>query len=133
MIRTVQDFKKFIGKEIIAKPTGSNARGRSSEIDTFFVESCGRKYVKLSRVLSTRLGKSIPDNYLPETGATQSCINEGYTNNAGYLFFESMVDYKVYQEFQNKCNHVDQWFRKKSVRSLPIDVIDMIYDFTKES
>jgi len=80
--------KEDEGEIIFAKGTGNNTR-RNKGATRFKVVKVKRKYVDLSIVYEDGTISRHTDSYLPENGATQSSINQGYGGNAGYLFFRN--------------------------------------------
>jgi hypothetical protein len=103
----------MIGMEVYAIPTGNNARGTGDKITTFKVMSVGRVYAGLSVVFDAG-GIGTENNYLPESGATQKAIRNGYGGNAGYKFFltlDELADYRhlkiLMAEFDAKIRHLN--------------------------
>lgn len=89
----IEITKEHVGKKVYAIPTGNNAR-RGVErqgIVEFDVVGFGRKYAKVMQY-NRECG------ICPKSGAWQESVSSGYTNNAGYVFFESIDDAVNYQD-----------------------------------
>ncbi|WPH64050.1 hypothetical protein vBVpP1_50 [Vibrio phage vB_VpP_1] len=112
-LTTIEDFKDLIGLTIVAIPTGNNRnRKLDKQLPQFFgVDSVGRKYVKLARLDENHKRIRQPENYDPASGSTQSCINAGYTGNAGYIFFESLSDIDAFRELNSMKKDISEYFR----------------------
>ncbi len=100
--------KEHEGKTIYGIGTGNNCpRGGITNVPVEFnVVKVKRKYVEMS-VGSSRY----TDNYHPKTGSTQQSINTGYSNNQGYMFFESLQDIEEYKALNKIRSAVFSYFR----------------------
>lgn len=104
--------KRHEGTIIYAIPTGNNARiSTAGAIEKFRVSSVKRKYVYLQRMLSDGRFNNDSRPYSPVTGATAEAIKAGYTNNAGYIFFESQEDLERYKEIGRMRGEIGKVFR----------------------
>ena len=98
-MRILKIKKEHEGKIIYGLGFGNNM----STPTEFEVVKVNRKYVKMNRY-----GR--PDNYHPETGATQEAINSGYGSNSGYKFFDSLADIGRYNDNRNKIRDIRSYF-----------------------
>lgn len=100
--------KKHEGTTVYGLGTGNNRPrgGRPNDPVPFVVVKVKRKYVSLKTGWSHR-----EVNYHPTNGATQECINSGYSMVSGYMFFESLECIEKYKRFRNRRAEVMEFFR----------------------
>jgi len=116
--------KKHEGKTVFGLPTGNNvSRVSTNPPIEFNVVKVKRKYVDLIRVGYGRI-----DAYCPLSGATQDQINSGYTNNAGYKFFESLEDIDRYLEHHKKLDAIKEYFRSFTQSTLSEEDVSTIHE-----
>ena len=118
VLDSVDKFKGLEGSTIYAIPTGNEARGWNGEPIEFTVIKAGRKYVTLKHYRE--------DSYLPSSGATQSEINSGYSNNSGYEFFSSIDALNQHKRRSELASSVGKKCRHFSFSSLSIDELNVI-------
>ena len=122
--------KEHEGKDVIALPTGNNARGGKGA-EKFRVIKVKRKYIEMAKVYDDgRLG--IANNYCPNSGATQKEINSGYGLNAGYIFFNSEEDIEEYKLINKMRDEISQFFNWRSFK-LDNEKIKQVYEIIKST
>ena len=124
--------KQDEGNVVYAIPTGNNARRGIEEqnIVSFKVEKVKRKYIDLVKIDEN--GKEWGTNsYCPKTGVTQSAINSGYANNAGYKFFRSIDDIEKFYKISKMKDEIYDFFRRYSYTLCDKD-IETIYNIIKK-
>lgn len=125
-LNKLDQFKEFIGKEVICIPTGNAARDRDTDYyETKKVCSVGRKYIKL-------ISRGGEDNYRVEDGATQSEISRGYGSNSGFMFFPSLATWETYRDHKNISTEVSRTSRYFDWESLSGEDLKVVYNILKK-
>lgn len=101
--------KSDIGNEILAYPTGNNARRGvvEQEITRFVVVDTHRKYVSLRRH-----GSNFVQKYSVDRGATERAVRAGFGVNAGYKFFRTEEELNEWKDLQEKERTVTRSLRE---------------------
>lgn len=133
MLTTIEDFKPLVGRDILALPTGNNARGgKGKEPVKFHVNSVGRKYVKLSQYYSDGKGLMRSVAYCPRRGCTQEAANSGFGLNEGYDFFATEEGVNSHIKQCEMKNEINQYFRgMNSLSEASFRDVETIYNIIK--
>lgn len=117
--------KDLLGKTIFAIGTGNNFRRgvamQDQPVTEFTVEHIAKKYVTLSSKSGWRTEK-----YCMESGATESAIRSGYSNNAGYTFFKDKEEIDEYFDFITKRDIVTAYMANR-IYSRTKEEIELLY------
>ena len=112
--------KEYEGKTIYALGTGNNAsRGGPTSLKEWVVSKVKRKYFDVEGQYHV--------SFCCETGITESSLRAGYTN-AGYRFFESEEDHRLWKEYCGRKEAVRQFFSGHGIpHRLPQESVERIY------
>lgn len=123
--------KELEGKIIYAVPTGNNARYAKDKIEKFKVIKVKRKYIEMSQVWEAGDIEKSSCNYCPESGATQTSINQGYGGNAGYDFYLNLEEVENHKNIKKLKKEIKEYFSGYGDLSLTLEQLQSIYKIIK--